>query len=314
MEKKRSASFGKYLKTVRLEKGIKLSEIAAQTKVSKVTLELIEAEDHPRLPAEVFVKGFLRAYAKVVSADGDVAVDSYVESRRLLDENARSETDEARSRSRFGVRMLLCGVIFAAIIVVAVLTLQTEKPAEKPTPAVPAEPLEKPAVKAPAVVAPEGGGAVKKTSGTVPLPATSAPGATPAEPAPPFEPAQTEKPEPQPEPQPELKPELKSEPAPAPKPMGTTQVPAETATPESSSSRLQQQINIQAVDDTWLKVIVDGLKTNEYSLAPGDRLELKAEKGFNLLIGNATGIQLSYNGKPVAVPGKSGQVVTLQLP
>ena len=61
-------------------------------------------------------------------------------------------------------------------------------------------------------------------------------------------------------------------------------------------------------------MIIDSLNTNEYSLAPGDTLELEADKGFNLLIGNATGIQLTFNGNPVPISGKSGQVVTIQLP
>jgi hypothetical protein len=33
-----------------------------------------------------------------------------------------------------------------------------------------------------------------------------------------------------------------------------------------------------------------------------------------LLIGNAGGILLALNDQPVSVPGRSGQVVTLQLP
>ncbi len=53
MEQKNAAPFGRYLKTVRLEKGIRLAEISRQTRISKDTLELIEAEDHARLPAEV---------------------------------------------------------------------------------------------------------------------------------------------------------------------------------------------------------------------------------------------------------------------
>ena len=84
--------------------------------------------------------------------------------------------------------------------------------------------------------------------------------------------------------------------------------------PENIEPRVKQRINIQAVEDTWLKVIVDSLSTREYSLEPGDTIGLDADKGFNLLIGNATGIRLTFNGQPVPVSGKSGQVVTVQLP
>ena len=88
----------------------------------------------------------------------------------------------------------------------------------------------------------------------------------------------------------------------------------EAVVPENIEPRVKQRISIQVVEDTWLKVIVDSLSTIEYSLEPGDTIELDADKGFNLLIGNATGIRLTFNGKPVPVSGKSGQVVTIQLP
>jgi hypothetical protein len=41
---------------------------------------------------------------------------------------------------------------------------------------------------------------------------------------------------------------------------------------------------------------------------------MKATSLFNLLIGNAGGVELKLNGQPVEVFGKSGQVVNIQLP
>jgi hypothetical protein len=49
-------------------------------------------------------------------------------------------------------------------------------------------------------------------------------------------------------------------------------------------------------------------------LKPGEKISLSAESRFNLLIGNAGGVRLNLNGKPVPVPGKSGQVVNVTLP
>ena len=57
-------SFGRYLKNIRLEKGLHLDMISKETRIGLHNLALIESEDHKNLPAEVFVKGFLRAYAK----------------------------------------------------------------------------------------------------------------------------------------------------------------------------------------------------------------------------------------------------------
>ena len=73
-------------------------------------------------------------------------------------------------------------------------------------------------------------------------------------------------------------------------------------------------LKLAAVEPTWLKIITDDQVPREYSMDVGDTLTLEARNRFSLLIGNATGVQLTLNGNPVPVPGKSGQVVTLQLP
>ena len=73
-------------------------------------------------------------------------------------------------------------------------------------------------------------------------------------------------------------------------------------------------LKVVALEPTWLKIIADDQVAQEYSLDVGDTLSLGAQIQFSLLIGNAAGVQLTLDGKPVTVPGKSGQVVTLQLP
>ncbi|MFZ7125409.1 MAG: helix-turn-helix domain-containing protein [Desulfobacterales bacterium] len=95
--------------------------------------------------------------------------------------------------------------------------------------------------------------------------------------------------------------------APAPPPAG------EAAAPESRS-RSQLALQIDAMEETWIKVIRDENPAEEYFLKIGDQLELNARTVYSLLIGNAGGVRLSLNGKPIPVPGKTGQVVTMQLP
>jgi len=280
MANNKSTSFGRYLKTVRLEKGIHLSDIAGRTRISKVTLEALEDEDHDRLPAEVFVKGFIRAHARVVKADGNLAVKGYEESRRRLDENSRQKADVTAARSHAGRRLW----IFLGLIVVlaagAVYFMRSSEPVT--TGEMAAQP-------APAAETDEAGAVPDAT----PTPLTE-PSGVPPEPA---APADTEK-------------------ATAVPGGGeaTLEVLPEAAAPEKNTPVTRQRIHIRVVEDTWLKVIADSLSTSEYSLAPGDTLELEADREFNLLIGNATGIELTFNDDPVSIPGKTGQVVTIQLP
>jgi hypothetical protein len=77
---------------------------------------------------------------------------------------------------------------------------------------------------------------------------------------------------------------------------------------------IAQNLVIEGVEDTWLKVGIDDNEPTEYYLKPGDRLELRASSQFDLFIGNAGGIRMALNGEPVTVPGTSGQVKSLQLP
>ena len=73
-------------------------------------------------------------------------------------------------------------------------------------------------------------------------------------------------------------------------------------------------LHVTAVEATWLKVIMDDKEPTEYNLNSGDHIELEAATGFSLLIGNAGGLKLTLNDKPVSIPGKSGDVVTIELP
>jgi cytoskeleton protein RodZ len=73
-------------------------------------------------------------------------------------------------------------------------------------------------------------------------------------------------------------------------------------------------LSISATAATWLKVIIDGEKPSEYLLKPGDKIALNANLHYNLLIGNAGGLQLNLNGQPVQIPGRMGQIVNLTLP
>lgn len=73
-------------------------------------------------------------------------------------------------------------------------------------------------------------------------------------------------------------------------------------------------LKINAVGRTWLKVIADGQPSKAFSLDIGDQLTLKARKRFNLLLGNAAGVTLTLDGRPVPLRGRKDQAVTLQLP
>lgn len=83
------------------------------------------------------------------------------------------------------------------------------------------------------------------------------------------------------------------------------------STPETRKKMVLQMI---ALEETWVKIIVDNQAPKEFNLRPGEQLEENATVGYNLLIGNAGGVELKLNGESVKISGKDGEVVNIQLP
>ena len=63
------AGLGDTLRETRQRRGLSLGEIESATRIRKKYLEALEAEDFEALPAPVYVKGFLRTYARYLGLD-----------------------------------------------------------------------------------------------------------------------------------------------------------------------------------------------------------------------------------------------------
>ena len=84
--------FGACLRRAREERALTLGDVAATTKVPRSSLELLEAGDLGALPAEVFVRGFIRSYARAVGMNE-------VEPLALYDRAIRARTEATRAVS-----------------------------------------------------------------------------------------------------------------------------------------------------------------------------------------------------------------------
>jgi flagellar biosynthesis protein FlhG len=87
---------GAMLRRARMRRGFELDQIADVTKISIGNLRNIEDENWDDLPATVYVRGFLTAYAHTIGLDPQRVVASYVQ--RL--ESMRVQTVHGRSRSK----------------------------------------------------------------------------------------------------------------------------------------------------------------------------------------------------------------------
>jgi cytoskeletal protein RodZ len=113
-------SVGEHLRQLREAKRMSLAEVSRETRVPIASVERIEADRFDELPGEVFVRGFLRAYAKALDVPADEILARYTASRRVAWVTPlpiTSPVRPARSR-RFGV-----AIAFVLLLILFTLAL-----------------------------------------------------------------------------------------------------------------------------------------------------------------------------------------------
>ena len=88
--------FGRCLRAAREDRHLSLGELSAATKVPCSLIEQLESSDLDRLPAEVFVRGFIRSYTKAVGMNE-------IEPMSLYERALQARRDAERARSRVPV-------------------------------------------------------------------------------------------------------------------------------------------------------------------------------------------------------------------
>src|SRR4051812_43478673 len=76
-------SIGQYLRRHREENAMSMEEVSRATRIPLGNLERLENDHFDDLPGEVFVRGFLKAYARAVSLPVDDVLARYTASRRV---------------------------------------------------------------------------------------------------------------------------------------------------------------------------------------------------------------------------------------
>jgi cytoskeletal protein RodZ len=72
-----SISIGEELRSARIARGMTIEQLSAVTKISPRILRAIDVDDLRSVPGGVFVRGFLRMYAREVGRDADDIVQRY---------------------------------------------------------------------------------------------------------------------------------------------------------------------------------------------------------------------------------------------
>jgi cytoskeletal protein RodZ len=284
MAEDRQVDFGTFLRQAREQRGVSLQELAVTTKISARVLEALERNDPSKLPGGIFSRSFVRAFAREVGLDPDLAVANFVSA--FPDESGadempattsavEAESFEQRRRAfRIVVRLLGVAVLVAIFAFIyyskvrpGLLTGGDDGP--RPLPAAtaaqaPSRPESQPAapVPAPSVV-----------------PGAALPDAAPDAAAPPT-------------------------------------APPATAAPPAAAAPQQAPLVVvlTLTDPCWLSVTVDGTRTPSRTAGPGERLEFAVQRSITMTVGNAAALSVTLNGKPARALGAAGQVVTTTIP
>ena len=118
-----SQDFGGLLRSARQKKGLTIADLSRATKIKESQLERLEAAAMDALPAEVFVIGFIKAYAREVGIDSAEALRRYRDAlpKPQIIETAPIEAPE-EAPVHGGKRLGVALVVFL-ILIVATLTL-----------------------------------------------------------------------------------------------------------------------------------------------------------------------------------------------
>jgi cytoskeleton protein RodZ len=297
---------GDTLRRTRLKRNLQLEEISNELKISTRILQAIEADEYDKLPGGVFAKSFVRQYARLLGLD-----EEEIAGRMQQAMGPAEDIQQFPERPRPGgvspiqvpkvdewetvgdKRFRWSGWLSAVVLVVVMLVCSAVYTwMQRPKSPVAAQTLRP----VPAAPAPSG-----MADPAAPGPSVTTPPPSPVEPA--AAPSQAVEPKP-------------AEPKPAEQKPAESQ-PAETApaaarvTPPNPDATVH--VEITADESVWVLARADGKYLFSSTLEAHATRTVEGVKDVTLRLGNAGGVTISLNGKPIGPAGPKGQVRTIQF-
>jgi cytoskeleton protein RodZ len=279
-----SSGFGGRLRDARERRGVSLRQIANATKISVAVLEALERNDIAKLPGGIFGRAFVRSYAIEVGLDPEATIqdfiaqfpnDSVIAGHPVSDqvEDHVAVESERQTAGTFLWLLVISVPVAAGLLYFA--TLGRPAPGEPPP-----VPIAAPVSEPPAAVDPQPAPAAEQPAALVvpgtpaaPVVNTTAPAARPAQPS--------------------------------------SAAPPAAASSETSSEALT--VSLTAKRPCWISATVDGQKSIERLLQPGEQQTVTVRREMVLTAGDASALALQFNGADGRALGKSGEVVTARF-
>jgi cytoskeleton protein RodZ len=130
---------GNSLREARVRRGIEFAQAELATKIRGKYLRALEEEHFEVLPAETYVKGFLRTYAEYLGLDGQLYVDEYNSRFVIGEEQSEARARRSAARPQRRNRRIETNVVLVALAAIAILTVIVisawKASGGKPTPA-----------------------------------------------------------------------------------------------------------------------------------------------------------------------------------
>jgi cytoskeleton protein RodZ len=330
--------FGALLKAGREEKNLAVADVAAKLKLTGRQVEALEAEDLSHLPSEVFVRGFVRNYARLVDVDVDsviAPVDVQAAVAETITAPSAGVTFNSKGIRRWVVLPLAALGVFLLLVAALYHWLRQGEDslvvAEPVAPVANSQAISQPNTQpiTQSIIQPN------TQPNTQPLPATPAPepAATSLEsrtlqlsprpevvpdgaPAPaqpnttrpaPTDSASSALPLPPAKPVASPAPAVALTPAGLPAPAAATAPVAEKTTPAKPAGA--HTLRFEPAHDAWIQV-VDG-KGNRFSrlVRAGSAESFLGEPPFRLVVGEAARVRMSYDGHVIDLTPFIGQKV-----
>lgn len=292
------SGFGERLRREREMRGVSLEEISDSTKIGTRSLKAIEDNEFDKLPGGIFNKGFVRAYSRFLGLDEDESVADFEAAWKehqtakgepiepVLAFDTKPDPPQAPPKTPW-LAMISAVLLLTALAGLAWFFALKGQHARASNPAGATTGAAQPSNVLPVEIDPNAASVV---------PVAASPG------------------------------------TPSPQ-MGTKSDAAPSVTEESSSSRADKkpdeplpnsdssapsapantsvapiQLKVIAHEDSWYSVSADGKDLGQGILGAEKSRNIHAQKEVHLKLGNAGGVEISFNGKPVNLDGEPNQV------
>jgi cytoskeleton protein RodZ len=291
---------GETLRRERMKRNLELEQISRELKISARFLQAIESDQYEKLPGGVFAKSFVRQYARLLGLNEEDLAGQVQQVLGPVPETSqfaekpvgfapiqvpRVEEWETVGDKRFRWSgWFSAAVLVAVMLVCSAVWAWMQRPkspviaqASPPVPSVSSAPQSVPPSAPTSVAAPP-----------TASPIVNPPPASPVVPTPAQAPAAQQKP-----------PEPVSAPVPA------------SVTPPNPDAAIH--VEVTADEAVWVLARADGKYAFSATMDPHTTRNVEGVKEVTLRLGNAGGVTISLNGKPIGPAGPKGQIRTIQF-